>query len=57
MNPFLHGTAVIMLYIVVAAGIMLPARKLIKIPDELFRKILHFVSIIDRVFVKSLFIR
>ena len=57
MNPFLHGTAVIMLYIVVAAGIMLPARKLIKIPDELFRKILHFVSIIGRVFVKSLFIR
>ena len=43
MNSFLHGTAVIMLYIVVAAGIMLPARKLIKIPDELFRKILHFI--------------
>lgn len=43
MNSFLHGTAVIMLYIVVAAGIMLLARKLIKIPDELFRKILHFI--------------
>ena len=43
MNPFLHGTLITVLYIVVAAGIMLPARKLIKIPDELFRKILHFI--------------
>lgn len=43
MNPFLFGTLVTVLYIVVAAGIMLLARKLIKIPDELFRKILHFI--------------
>ena len=43
MHPFLYGTLVTVLYIVVAAGIMLPTRKLIKIPDELFRKILHFI--------------
>ena len=43
MNPFLYGTLITVLYIAVAAGIMLLARKLIKIPDELFRKILHFI--------------
>ena len=43
MHPFLYGALVTVLYIVVAAGIMLPTRKLIKIPDELFRKILHFI--------------
>ena len=43
MHPFLFGTLVTVLYIAVAAGIMLPARKFIKIPDELFRKILHFI--------------
>ena len=43
MHPFLYGTFITVLYIAVAAGIMLPARKLIKIPDELFRKILHFI--------------
>ena len=43
MNPFLYGTLITVLYIAVAAGIMLPLRKLIKIPDELFRKILHFI--------------
>ena len=43
MHPFLFGTLITTLYIAVAAGIMLFARKLIKIPDELFRKILHFI--------------
>ena len=43
MHPFLYGTLITVLYIAVAAGIMLFARKLIKIPDELFRKILHFI--------------
>ena len=43
MQPFLHGTGVTVLYIAVAVGIMLAARKLFRIPDELFRKILHFV--------------
>ena len=43
MHPFLYGTLITVLYIAIAAGIMLLARKLIKIPDELFRKILHFI--------------
>ena len=43
MHPFLYGTIITVLYIVVAAGGMMLARKLIKIPDELFRKILHFI--------------
>ena len=43
MHPFLYGTLVTVLYIIVAASIMLIARKLIRIPDELFRKILHFI--------------
>lgn len=32
-----------MLYIIPAATIMLSARKIMKIPNELFRKILHFI--------------
>jgi len=43
MHPFLYGTLITVLYIIVAAGIMLTARIFIKIPDELFRKILHFI--------------
>ena len=43
MHPFLYGTLITTLYIAVAVGIMFIARKLIKIPDELFRKILHFI--------------
>ena len=43
MHPFLYGTLVTVLYIIVAASIMLIARKLIRIPDELFRKLLHFI--------------
>ena len=43
MHPFLYGTGITMLYIIVAAGIMLFARMRFKIPDELFRKILHFI--------------
>ncbi len=43
MHPFLYGIGITVLYIVVAAGIMLTARILIRIPDELFRKILHFI--------------
>ena len=43
MQPFLYGTGITMLYIVVAVAIMLLLRKLITIPDELFRKILHFI--------------
>ena len=43
MQQFLYGTGITMLYIAVAAGIIFLARKLFKIPDELFRKLLHFV--------------
>ena len=43
MQAFWHGAGMTALYIIIAAGIMLPARKLIRIPDELFRKILHFI--------------
>ena len=43
MQPFLYGAGITMLYIVVAVAIMLLLRKLITIPDELFRKILHFI--------------
>lgn len=43
MHPFLYGTGVTVLYIAIAASIMLTARNLLTIPDELFRKILHFI--------------
>lgn len=43
MQLFLQGAGTTALYIVIAAGIMLPARALFTIPDEIFRKILHFI--------------
>ena len=43
MQPFLSGVGVTALYIIVAVGIMLLVRKCFTIPDELFRKALHFV--------------
>ena len=43
MQELLHGAKIFVLYLMPAAVIMLPARMFIKIPDELFRKILHFV--------------
>ena len=43
MQEFLRGASSIVGYIIPAAIIMLVARKLIKFPDELFRKILHFI--------------
>lgn len=43
MQEFLHGAAMIILYLIPMALLALTARKLIKIPDELFRKILHFI--------------
>ena len=43
MHPFLYGTGITVLYIIVAAGSMFAARKLFSIPDELFRKSLHFI--------------
>ena len=43
MQPFLVGTGITLLYIAVAAGLLFMSRKLFTIPDELFRKSLHFV--------------
>ena len=43
MSELLHGLAMFALYVIPAAGIMFTARRFVKIPDELFRKILHFI--------------
>ena len=43
MQPFFSGVGITALYIIVAVGIMLLVRKCFTIPDELFRKALHFV--------------
>ena len=43
MQALLHGAGITVLYIIIAAGIMLSARLCLTIPDELFRKILHFI--------------
>ena len=40
---FLYGAGVTLLYILIAVGTMMLARMLFTIPDELFRKILHFI--------------
>ena len=43
MQELLRGAYVFILYLAPMAVIMLTARKFLKIPDELFRKILHFI--------------
>ena len=43
MEEILHGICVFALYLLPVAVIMLTARAFLKIPDELFRKILHFI--------------
>ncbi len=43
MQELLHGAFFFSLYLIPVATIMLIARKFLKIPDELFRKILHFI--------------
>ena len=43
MQSFLQGMCITVLYIIVAVGIMLLLRKCVTMPDELFRKALHFV--------------
>ena len=42
LQEFWHGALVFALYVIPAAAIMLTVRRFTKIPDELFRKILHF---------------
>ena len=43
MQEFLYGAGVVVLYIISVAGLVFIARIFLKIPDELFRKILHFI--------------
>ena len=43
MQQFLYGTYITILYILIAVTVMMLLRKLVKIQDELFRKILHFI--------------
>ena len=43
MNEFFSGVIAFLAYLVPLAALMLASRVLIKIPDELFRKILHFI--------------
>ena len=43
MDEFLRGAGIFLLYIISMASLFLGARVFVKIPDELFRKLLHFV--------------
>ena len=43
MQDLLNGAGALCLYAIPAVAIMLIARKVLKLPDELFRKILHFI--------------
>ena len=43
MEELSQGVLAFALYVIPAAVILFPARKIVKIPDELFRKLLHFV--------------
>ncbi|MBR3935204.1 MAG: phosphatidate cytidylyltransferase [Oscillospiraceae bacterium] len=43
MNPIVYGTLNLLLYFMVAVAVVFSGRALFSIPDEIFRKILHFV--------------
>ena len=43
MQAFLHGVFAFVLYIIPTAATIFTARRFLKIPDELFRKLLHFI--------------
>lgn len=43
MQEFLYGAGIVCIYFVIAASSMLTLRWFVKIPDELFRKLLHFI--------------
>ena len=43
MQELLHGALLFVAYVIPAAAIMMLGRIFLKIPDELFRKILHFI--------------
>lgn len=43
MQDLSHGALIFCLYVLPAAAVMMTARRFMNIPDELFRKILHFI--------------
>lgn len=43
MDEFLIGMGIVAIYFIIAASTVLLCRKLFKIPNEIFRKILHFI--------------
>ena len=43
MNSILLGTANLLIYFIIAISIAFPTRLLFTIPEEVFRKILHFI--------------
>lgn len=43
MQAFLYGAGVVCIYFLAAASAAFAARRLIQIPDEMFRKTLHFI--------------
>lgn len=64
MQELLRGASIVCLYYIIAATVLLTCRYLFRIPDELFRKTLHFVLLasyipfvfaFDRWWVSALF--
>ena len=49
LQELLNGAGIVCIYFVVVASIILTLRWFIKIPDELFRKTLHFILLISYV--------
>lgn len=49
MQEFIHGAGIVCIYYVVAASSILAVRWLTNIPNELFRKILHFILLLSYV--------
>lgn len=47
MQEFIHGAGIVCIYYVVAASSIFAVRWLTKIPNELFRKILHFILLLS----------
>lgn len=47
MQEFVHGAGIVCIYYVVAASSIFAVRWLTKIPNELFRKILHFILLLS----------
>ncbi len=50
MQEFFRGVGITCLYFLVVAAPLLVLRKLIRVPDELFRKLLHFVLQVSYIF-------